>query len=81
MEIGMLWFDNDPKTDLLAKVERAAKYYQEKYGTAPNLCYISPTTPLPEPADTPPAITLRHHRSVLANHFWLGVAKDTKGKS
>jgi hypothetical protein len=43
MNAGMLWFDNDPKTALTAKIERAADYYKHKYGRAPNLCLIHPS--------------------------------------
>jgi hypothetical protein len=43
MNIGMLWFDNDPKADLPAKIERAAKYYQNKYGKRPTLCFVHPS--------------------------------------
>ena len=32
MNIGMLWFDNDKKTDLAGKITRAADYYRNKYG-------------------------------------------------
>lgn len=42
MNIGMLWFDNDPKADLKIKIERAATYYRSKYGKAPNLCFVNP---------------------------------------
>lgn len=43
MNIGMLWFDNDPKADLPAKIERAANYYQNKYGKRPTLCFVHPS--------------------------------------
>jgi hypothetical protein len=43
MNTGMLWFDNDPKTALTAKIERAADYYRHKYGRDPNLCLIHPS--------------------------------------
>ena len=43
MNTGMLWFDNDPKTALTAKIERAVDYYHKKYGHKPNLCLIHPT--------------------------------------
>ena len=43
MNIGMLWFDNDPKTDLNGKIERAAAYYRSKYGQSPNLCFVHPS--------------------------------------
>jgi hypothetical protein len=29
MNVGMLWFDNDPHTALAAKVDCAADYYRE----------------------------------------------------
>ena len=44
MDIGMLWFDNDKKTDLTTKVSRAAEYYQKKYGQMPNLCFVNPAS-------------------------------------
>lgn len=80
MNIGMLWFDNDPKAGLSSKVERAAAYYRNKYGKTPNLCYVHPSM-LPAPAQ--PAnennafiaagVELRSNRAVLPNHFWLGI--------
>ena len=42
MDIGMLWFDNDPKTDLTHKVNRAAAYYLKKYGENPDICFVNP---------------------------------------
>ncbi len=72
MRTGMLWFDNDPKTDLPTKVMRAAAYYQKKYGASPNLCFVHPSMIRPEgqPAG---GIELRPSRQVLPNHLWLGV--------
>jgi hypothetical protein len=43
MKTGMLWFDNDPKTDLMTKISEAAMYYQKKYGAKPDLCFIHPS--------------------------------------
>ena len=72
MNIGMLWFDNDTKTDLSAKIKRAASYYKEKYGQNPNLCFVHPSM-LKAPPTPEFGIELRTTRSVLPNHFWLGV--------
>jgi hypothetical protein len=80
MKIGMLWFDDDPKRTLAEKIERAALRYQEKYGAAPNLCYANPGTvgdqstlmvKLPKSQ-----VILKQARSILPNHFWLGVAEN-----
>jgi len=72
MNIGMLWFDNDPKSDLAVKLRRAAAYYQSKYGQKPTLCFVHPSmVKNGTPAES--GIELRTTRSVLPNHFWLGV--------
>lgn len=72
MNIGMLWFDNDPKTDLQAKIARAAEYYARKYGQAPDLCYVHPSMLPAEPARAG-KIEVKTNRSVLPHHFWIGI--------
>lgn len=80
MEIGMLWFDNDKQVDLLTKVKRAAKYYEEKYGRTPNICFVHPTMVLNDGQDATQTSTnstkiieLRTSKLVLPNHFWIGI--------
>ncbi|RPI30644.1 MAG: hypothetical protein EHM70_13365 [Chloroflexota bacterium] len=72
MNIGMLWFDNDPKAELHVKIQRAASYYHTKYGQNPNLCFVHPSMVIPEQAKMK-EIEVRTTRSVLPNHFWIGV--------
>jgi hypothetical protein len=93
MNLGMLWFDNDPKVTLDIKVQRAAAYYRHKYGKTPTLCFVHPTM-FPGPrenganaataqptGDASPqnesimagGVEVRKNRSVLPNHFWLGI--------
>lgn len=91
MKIGMLWYDNDPKADLGLKIERAASYYQNKYGRTPNLCFVHPSmlSPIGESAPVEEAdkehpaekvnlrrggIDVKPNRSVLPNHFWIGIS-------
>jgi hypothetical protein len=77
MNTGMLWFDNDPKTALMSKIERAVDYYHKKYGRKPNLCLIHPTAleNSNEKAKRGKAkgITVRPYRPVLPGHLWIGV--------
>ena len=80
MNVGMLWFDNDTKVDLAARIQRAASYYRDKYGRAPNLCFVHPSMLGATPVNTNggsnngcSGIEVRTTRSVLPNHFWLGV--------
>jgi hypothetical protein len=82
MDIGMLWFDNDKKADLRAKIARAAKYYQNKYGDTPNLCFIHPGM-LPENGNGSQAgeIEVRTSNTILPHHFWIGVNQSDNGGS
>jgi hypothetical protein len=81
MNVGMLWFDNDPKAGLAIKIERAADYFRTKYGRNPTLCYVHPSmlptgsTPTAEqPANLKAGgLEVRPTRTVLPNHFWIGV--------
>ncbi len=72
MNIGMLWFDNDPKADLKAKITGAAGYYEKKYGLAPDLCLVHPSM-LKNSILNTSKIDIRPNRSVLPNHFWIGI--------
>lgn len=82
MEIGMLWFDNDKGTSIPNKVERAARYYQEKYGVNPDLCYVHPgmVAKNEDPASGSNKGQLRIgsilvliNEKILPDHFWIGV--------
>ena len=77
MNVGMLWFDNDARTALNAKVERAADYYRQKYGRLPDLCLVHPSMlvePRPEcVGGTAGKVTLRANRLILPGHLWIGV--------
>jgi hypothetical protein len=86
MNIGMLWFDNDPKVNLDGKIERAAEYYRSKYGRNPTLCFVHPSmlrngksqdeahgSNPTEKSYAACGIEIRSNRSVLPNHFWIGV--------
>ena len=73
MDIGMLWYDDDSKRQLTEKVTRAAAYYQSKYGARPTVCYVHPSLLNAAPAETIAGVRLRPARTVLVNHFWMGV--------
>jgi len=72
MNTGMLWFDNDPKTNLEEKIARATEYYDKKYGQRPNLCFVHPSM-LANNSQRARDIEVRSNQMVLPNHFWLGV--------
>ena len=71
MDIGMLWFDNDPKTDLVTKLTNASIYYQMKYGKAPNLCFVHPSM-IAQFLEKPKGLEIRQNPVIRPHHFWLG---------
>ncbi len=75
MDIGLLWFDNDPKSDLASKVIKAAEYYRGKYGEEPNLCFVHPSM-LPENKAKAGAVAIRSNNTVLPHHLWIGVQQQ-----
>ena len=90
MEIGMLWFDNDKKTSIPSKVEKAARYYQDKYGVSPDLCYVHPKTvqggkrgngrtkkTVGQEALIIGKIRVLKNEKVLPDHFWIGKGADS----
>lgn len=72
MEVGMLWFDNDSKSDLSSKVKKAAEYYRNKYGQDPNLCYVHPSM-IPDESVKAEQISIFSKHTIIPNHFWIGV--------
>ena len=86
MEIGMLWFDNDKKASIPSKVEKAARYYQKKYGVNPDLCYVHPKTVKrengrlskktgQEPFKIGKILVLKNEK-IQPDHFWIGKGAD-----
>ena len=75
MNIGMLWYDGDKKRSLEEKVRRAADYYREKYGQAPNLCLINPKSVTNGASRRMGSVELRTAPNVLPHHFWVGVVE------
>ena len=72
MTVGMLWHDKLPLPD---KVRAAARHYAQKYGHAPNLCFVrcangQSGTVVPTSVD---GIEVKEWRYVLPNHVWMGV--------
>ncbi len=76
MNVGMLWFDNDPRTALAAKVVRAAEYYRQKYGLVPDLCLVHPSMLRESHPDLVEGgtgkVAIRPNRLILPGHLWIG---------
>lgn len=73
MNLGMLWYDPDPKAELPAKIARAIIYYSNKYGAVPNTCNVNPET---KGTDTKVAgIKVVEDAQIDTNHLWIGVKR------
>jgi hypothetical protein len=78
MDTGLLWFDDDPRRQLEEKVLRAATHYERKYGQSPNLCFVHPSVfngNGKKRVKRTAGVEIRPGRSVLRDHFWIGVAE------
>lgn len=76
MREGKLWFDNDKKTTLREKVERAAAHYRKHKKLDPTVCYVNPAAlEGVELGET--SVEVRSANTVLPHHFWLGIEEVT----
>jgi hypothetical protein len=73
MKVGLLWFDDNSRTDLNEKITRAAAHYRKKFGTLPNTCYVHKSC-LSDNGKTAKVgqIQVKALPTVLPHHFWLG---------
>lgn len=77
MDIGLLWYSNDPKMSLTAKIAAGIAYYKDKYGQTPNLVLINPKT-LGVEIVSIPGVSIETRREILPNHFLIGVSLVSK---
>lgn len=91
MDVGLLWYDDDPRRGLEDKIDRAAQRYREKYGRWPNTCYVHPQSAggLVEQEQNVACgsnngratIQVLSAPNVLLHHLWLGERiSDSKKK-
>ncbi len=72
MKSGLLWYDS-AKRPIWDKIEEAAKRYQEKFGTAPDTCFVNPRDLDAETKPKPGIrIQVAGKATILPNHIWLG---------
>ena len=89
MEMGLLWYDGDPKRPLEDKVGQAAERYRQKYGRWPNTCYVHPGVVGSQDGDglslacsarnVKNTIRVLPAPNILLHHFWVGEAKNGSG--
>jgi hypothetical protein len=74
MHTGLLWFDNDSKTTLSVKIQKALDYYSKKFGRVPEICLVNPSMlDKGQPQLILGKVAVRAYHPVMPNHFWIGV--------
>jgi len=74
MHTGMLWFDNDPRTTLSVKIQKAMDYYSKKFGRVPDICLVHPSMlDNGKKQIELEKLTIRPYRPVMPGHLWIGV--------
>jgi hypothetical protein len=73
MNIGLLWFDDDPGHSLAERIGQAVAHYQARFGLTPNLCYVNPRA-LEQGAPAIAGLRLAPAQAVAPEQLWLGVA-------
>ena len=77
MHTGILWFDNDPKTTLSVKIQKAMDYYSKKFNRIPDLCLVHPSMlDAGQKQFELGKLTIRPYRPVLPGHLWIGVEDE-----
>lgn len=80
MHTGLMWFDNDPRTTLAAKVQKATDYYKQKFGRLPDLCLVHPSmlgdSRQESLEERDRQIAIRSYRPVLPGHLWIGIEEQ-----
>jgi len=88
MNIGLLWFDDDPKKSTECKIAEAAERYQQRFGALPTVCHVHRPAPPAGATDaqgaalclvlrngeqTPPlSVSLIANSFIRPHHYWLG---------
>ena len=73
MREGLLWFDDDPRREMAEKVRQAAARYRQKFGIAPEVCYVNDRA-LDRAEVRIGDLRVMPASTVLPHHFWIGRA-------
>lgn len=69
MKTGLMW--DDGAGSLEDRVVRMAQRHYLRYGTVPNVCYVSPDAM--DGKVVVQGITVKPHRDVKGTRLWMGV--------
>ncbi len=75
MNMGLLWYDDDPRHSLPEKVRAAAAQYQARFGQAPTMCYVNPEALGQVTRPAVENVRLAAGWRLDRNHLWMGITE------
>jgi hypothetical protein len=67
-----VWYDDNPKKTVTAKIDEAVLRYKQKFGKQPNVCKVNEKL-LGEETNTGVAgVKVESAKNVPQNYFWIG---------
>ncbi len=73
MREGLLWFDDDPRRRMDEKIRQAAARFRQKFGVAPDVCYVSEQA-IDRAEMRIDDVRVLPMSTVRPHHFWVGRA-------
>ncbi len=69
-----VWYDDNPKKTIGAKIDEAVLRYKQHYGRTPSVCMLNDTVPSAdyEPAMQSVGVRVMGAKNVPQNYFWVG---------
>lgn len=69
-----VWYDDNPKKTVGAKIDEAVLRYKQRYGRSPDICMLNDAvlTSDYEASEANPDIRIRAAKNVPYNYFWVG---------
>jgi hypothetical protein len=70
-----VWYDDNPKKPVSAKIDEAVLRYKQKFGTNPSICKLSEKIQpqdLQLKEDTVAGVKVQTAKNIPQNYFWIG---------
>jgi hypothetical protein len=68
-----VWYDDNPKKAVAAKIDEAVLRYKQKFGKSPSICKLNEKTQSKELVEGQIAgVKVQSAKNIPQNYFWIG---------
>lgn len=67
-----VWYDDNPKKPVSAKIDEAVLRYRQKFGKNPSVCKLSDKMQPLELSDDVAGVKVQTAKNIPQNYFWIG---------